>query len=172
MLEIIIIPNFTSPLLFPENLKCILNAMFRCSWCIGNGAIIGLGFRGKSLKQRALIAWSFIRLYKQCLSLEALSCSIDVVASGFFGLLIDLKHDIIQIFSCLHVIKASDDDIKLQILAIRYVLDTFDVGCYFDSWTAFADKWCNCICFWFSHIFLPKHELPVQIGEINSVHVN
>jgi len=172
MFKVIIIPNFASSLLFPENFECILNAMFGCSGCIGNGAIVGFWCLGKSIQQGTLIAWCFIRLDQQCLSLKSLSCSIDVIASSFLWFLIDLKHNTVEIFSGFNVIETSDDNWKLQIFSIRYVLDTFTMCCYLDTWTTFAHKWCNSICLWLSHIFLPEHELSVQIREINCVHVD
>ena len=46
------------------------------------------------------------------------------------------------------------------------------MGCNLDTWASLADKRGNCISLEMAHVLLPEHELPVQVGEINSVHIH
>jgi hypothetical protein len=64
MLQIIIIPHFILALLLPKDFQRILNAMLRGPWCIGYGAIVGLGLLSESIEQGALIARGVIGINK------------------------------------------------------------------------------------------------------------
>jgi hypothetical protein len=131
MFEVVCIPSFTSSFLIPKNLQNILNAMLRSAWSIGDRAVIYLWFLCKALKQRTLIARSLKRINQQCLPLEALCGTVNIIASCFLALLIDLEDNIIQIFSGFDIIQSPNNHWKLKINTKRYLLNSFIICCDF-----------------------------------------
>lgn len=87
--------------------------MLRGPGSISNGAIIGLRSFCKSVEQGTLIAGGVIGINKQSLPLEAFSGSVDVVAPGVFGLLVDLEDNVIKIFTGLNIVQTTNDDREL-----------------------------------------------------------
>lgn len=172
MLQIVIVPHLILALFLPKDFQSILDAVLRSTGSIGNRAIIGLRFLCESIQQGALIAGGVIGINQQSLSLEAFSGSVDVVAPGVFGLLVDLEHNVIKIFTGLNIVQTADDDGELQVLAERDVLDPFTMSGDLDAWASLADERGNCISLVMAHVLLPEHELPIEIGEIHSVHID
>lgn len=172
MFEIICVSNLTSSFLFPKNLQDKLNAMLRSTRSIGNSTIIHLRLLGKTLKQRAFIARSLKGVNQQGLSLKTLCSSINIIASRFLAILIDLKDDIIQILPGLNIIQTSNNDWKLQIDTKGYLLNSFIISCNFYPRASLWYKRGNCFSLRFPNIMLTKHELPIQISKINCIHVN
>lgn len=172
MFEIVIVSNFIFTLLLPKNFQCILDAVLRSSWSIGNCAIVSLGFLSKAIQQGTLIARRVIGINEKRLTLKSFSSSINVVASGLFSQLIDLKDNVIKIFACLDIVKTTDNDREFEVLTEGDVLNPLKMCRNFDTWASPAYKRGDCISFMLVHVFLPEHKLPVEISEIYSVHIN
>lgn len=83
-----------------------------------------------------------------------------------------MEHNVIKIFTGLNIVQATDDDWELQVLAERDILHPFTMGGDFDAWASLADERGNCISLVMAHILLSEHELPVEVGEIYSVHIH
>jgi hypothetical protein len=131
MFEVVCISSFTSSFLLPKNFQNILNAMLRSTRSIGDRAIIYLWFLCKALKQRTLIARSLKRINQQCLPLETLCGTVNIIASCFLAFLIDLEDNIIQIFSGFDIIRSPNNHWKLKINTKRYLLKSFIMCCNF-----------------------------------------
>jgi hypothetical protein len=83
-----------------------------------------------------------------------------------------LEDDVVKILPRFYVVQSADDDWKLEILAEGYVLNSFAMCGDFHSWAPLAHKLGNGIGLGMADVFLPEHELPVQIGEVDCVHIH
>ena len=75
----------------------------------------------------------------------------------------------VQPSSCFHIVKTSNNYLKLRVKIHFKLLDFSGVVIDLNSWTALHYKLSSNLGLVLAHIFLSKEELPVKVGNIDSI---
>ena len=172
MLQVVVVPSLALPLLLPLLLQNVLDAVLGRSGFVGNGAVVGLGLVGQPFEQGALVAASPIRIDQQGLSFEALGSAVQIVANCVHLLLVYQKHYLVQILPGFDVVQSAHDDRKLRVEAVGQVLNFVLIGGDLHPWTSFPDEFGHHVSFVEPDVFLSEHELPIEVGIVDCVHVH
>lgn len=172
VLPVVIIAHFILALFVPLYLQHILDAMLCGAGSRSDCAVVGLCLALFLVSHAALIAAAMEGLNQQRLALEPFSRTVDVNTAAFvFRRQVQLKSHEVQVPARLNVVQSPNYHHELpEPLEIELLQSAF-VSNYCDSGATSHHELGYYICLVPPHVPLAKQKLPVEICQVDCIHI-